>query len=505
MRGSRNPADLGLPWAIRARRYNRRVGAIRQTIERELKLSAEPDFRLPELPGERLEPRSFTSTYVDTVDLRLARAGVTLRRRAEAGTGVWQLKLPRGADRLELEQPGGVSAPPPDLLDLVTVYHRGSRLEPVARLRTRRTGVRVHELTGPVADVTMDTVAVLDGRRTARTFRELEIELLDRDRAALDRLGAVLLAAGAGPGDTRPKLFQALGLDAPASAAPPPRSAPPSQHLRWMLEAQYRALLRHDPGTRLGSDPEELHQLRVATRRARAFLRAGLPLLEPAWAEELRGELGWLGAVLGPVRDLDVLSERFREDATGLPRDEQRALRRLFALLEAERADDRERLLEAMRSDRYLELLARLELATTEPHLSGQEVPLARLAEEELRRLRSAVRALPADPPDADLHAIRIRGKRARYAAELAEPAVGRRASRFIAQAKAFQDVLGEHQDSVVAGERLRDAARRLGGKAFAFTAGRLVEREETRRAAARAGFPQAWRRLERAGRQAWR
>ncbi len=481
------------------------MGTIRQTIERELKLSATPDFRLPELPGERLEPRVFTSTYVDTTDLRLARAGVTLRRRAEAGIGVWQLKLPHGADRLELEQPGGPSAPPPELLDLVTAYHRGSRLDPVARLRTRRTGVRVHELTGPVADVTLDAVAVLDGRRTARAFQELEIELLDSDRSALERLGAVLVAAGAGPGDTRPKLFQALRLEAPTPAAPPPRDALPSKHLRSMLGAQYRAILRHDPGTRLGSDPEELHQLRVATRRGRAFLRAGLPLLEPAWAEELRGELGWLGAVLGPVRDLDVLSERFREDAAGLLRDEQRALRRLFALLAAERAEHRGRLLEAMRSDRYLELLARLELAASEPHLSGEEAPLARLAAEELRRLRRAVRALPADPPDADLHAIRIRGKRARYAAELAEPAVGRRAGRFIFQAKAFQDVLGEHQDSVVAGERLRDAVRRIGGKGFAFTAGRLVEREETRRVVARAEFPQAWKRLERAGRQAWR
>ena len=65
--------------------------------------------------------------------------------------------------------------------------------------------------------------------------------------------------------------------------------------------------------------------------------------------------------------------------------------------------------------------------------------------------------------------------------------------------------MLGEHQDSVVAGERLRDAVRRIGGKGFAFTAGRLVEREETRRVVARAEFPQAWKRLERAGRQAWR
>ncbi len=481
------------------------MGSITQTVERELKLSAARDFHLPDLPGEPLAPRVFTSTYLDTGDLRLARNGVTLRRRVENGAGVWQLKLPHERDRLELEQAGGASSPPPGLLDLVTAYHRGSRLEPVARLRTRRTGVRVHELTGAVADVTVDAVAVLDGRRTAHAFQELEIELLDSDRAALDRLGTVLLAAGAGPGDTRPKLFQALGLEPAATEPTPPRGAPASEHLRWMLGAQYRAVLRHDPGTRLGTDPEELHQLRVATRRSRAFLRAGLPLLDADWAETLRAELGWLGAVLGPVRDLDVLGERFRADAYDLPRGEQQALRRFFLLLAAERDEHRGRLLEAMRSDRYLELLARLELAATEPHLSGEETPLAELAAQELRRLRKAVRTLPADPPDDALHAIRIRGKRARYAAELAELATGRRVTRFIAAAKAFQDVLGEHQDSVVAGVRLRDGVQRLGGKSFAFTAGRLVEREEARRVAARAAFPEAWKRLERAGREAWR
>ncbi|MCC6223958.1 MAG: CHAD domain-containing protein [Thermoleophilia bacterium] len=481
------------------------MGSITQTVERELKLSAARDFRLPDLPGEPLAPRVFTSTYVDTGDLRLAGSGVTLRRRVEGGTGVWQLKLPHGGDRLELEQAGGSASPPPGLLDLVTAYHRGRRLEAVARLRTRRTGIRVHELTGPVADVTVDAVAVLDGRRTARAFQELEVELLDGDRAVLDRLEAVLRGAGAGPGDTRPKLFQALELE-PATVEPaPPRSAPASERLRWLLGVQYRAVLRHDPGTRLGTDPEELHQLRVATRRTRAFLRAGLPLLDADWAEALRAELGWLGAVLGPVRDLDVLGERLRADADGLPGDEQRALRRYLALLAAERQEHRGRLLEAMRSDRYLELLARLELAAAEPHLSGMEVPLAELAERELRRLRRAVRALPADPPDEALHAIRIRGKRARYAAELAEPAAGRRATRFIAAAKAFQDVLGEHQDSVVAGERLREGVRRVGGKAFAFVAGRLVEREEARHSAARAAFPEAWQRLERSGRDAWR
>ncbi len=128
-----------------------------------------------------------------------------------------------------------------------------------------------------------------------------------------------------------------------------------------MLNRQYRALLAHDPGTRLGVEPEELHQMRVATRRLRAFLRAARPLLDLEWAESLREELAWLGSALGPVRDLDVLIEHLRDDAAGLEAREQRALRRLFALLDEERERERLAMLDALGSERYLLLLDRLE------------------------------------------------------------------------------------------------------------------------------------------------
>jgi CHAD domain-containing protein len=475
-----------------------------ETLEQELKLHAERDFRLPSLPGEPLPERVFTSTYYDTPSRRLAGAGVTLRRRVEKGKGLWQLKLPRGANRLELELPGGPAGPPPEMRELLTPYLRGAPLEAAAKLRTRREGVRVHELDGAVADVTIDAVTVLDGRRTARAFQELEVELLSGNGKALNRIGKVLRAAGATQGDGRPKLFQALDLEAPAAIAPPAPEAPPSEHLKAMFRTQYLAIVAHDPGTRLGTDPEELHQMRVATRRLRAFLRAARPLLDLEWAESLRSELAWLGGVLGPVRDLDVLSERLLEDAAGLDPVEQRALRRFLRLLDSEREHHRAELLEAMRSERYLQLLARLENAAVEPRLTGEEIPLGEIAATQFKRLRKAVRALPAEPSDAALHDIRIRGKRARYAAELAESSAGKRATRFIEEAKAFQDVLGEHQDSVVAEERLRSALRRIGGKTFAFTAGRLIEREETRRQVARAAFPEVWKRLEKRGREAW-
>ena len=101
---------------------------------------------------------------------------------------------------------------------------------------------------------------------------------------------------------------------------------------------------------------------------------------------------------------------------------------------------------------------------------------LDELADEASERLRKAVRKLPDEPADEELHAVRKKGKRARYAAELA----GRQ--RLVKRAKKLQDVLGEHQDAVVAAERLRELAAEAAPEQ-ALAAGRLVEREEERRA----------------------
>jgi CHAD domain-containing protein len=480
------------------------VASLQETLEREVKLAAERGFRLPELPGEPIEKRVFTSTYFDSGDHRLARSSVTLRRRVEEARGLWQLKLPRGEARLELEAPGGPKGPPQELRELLTAYLRGAELQPVAKLRTRRSGVRVEAGGDPVAEVTVDEVAVLDGRRIERSFREIEAELLDGGKPALRRIEKALRAAGAGDGDHRPKVFQALGLESPVAPAAPDSDAPAQDHLRYMLRRQQQAILRHDPGTRLGQDPEELHQMRVATRRSRAYLRAARPLLEQDWSEPLRAELAWLGDVFGPVRDLDVLIEQLQEEVAAFEPRERRALRRIFDRLDSERRSHRDRLVEALRSDRYLSLLDQLEVAAYEPRFIQSDVTVAELAAKEFRKLRKAVRRLPAEPTDDDLHAIRIRGKRARYSAELAETAVGKRATRLIDAAKDFQDVLGDHQDAVVAEAKIREALTQAGGEALSFAAGRLVECERARRVAARDAFPDAWKRLKRRGRAAW-
>jgi inorganic triphosphatase YgiF len=290
---------------------------VKETLEREIKLTPDEGFVLPELGGRRLPTRVFISTYHDTPDLRLARNGVTFRHRVEDGAGLWQLKLPREAARLELELPGPPARPPAELVGLLPAYLRGAALVPVARLRTRREGIRARG-----AEIVDDSVAVLEGQHVARRFREVEVELLDGDERTLRQLEKELRRAGAhATGALQPKLYRALDLAGTVETRASTKDTPPGEALGIAFENEYRALLTHDPGTRRGDDPEDLHQLRVATRRLRAFLRTARPLLEPEWAEPLREELGWLGGHLGPARDLDVMLIRFRDEVAALAGD----------------------------------------------------------------------------------------------------------------------------------------------------------------------------------------
>ena len=99
---------------------------------------------------------------------------------------------------------------------------------------------------------------------------------------------------------------------------------------------------------------------------------------------------------------------------------------------------------------------------------------------------------------------MRIKAKRARYAAELAAPVMGHSAERFVDWLKKLQDILGEHRDAAVAEARLRELAGEAPGPRAGFVAGLLVERQHARRQAARAAFEDCWREVQRRGRKAW-
>ena len=274
--------------------------------------------------------------------------------------------------------------------------------------------------------------------------------------------------------------------------------------LRAMLERQYAQILRHDPGVRLDLDPENVHRLRVAVRRSRAILRAARPVLDSSWSEPLRDELHWLGSALGRRRDIDVLVGHLQREIEQLEQPERTAAATLIELLAAERETAQAIALDALTSERYYWLLDGLEAAARGPRVQRGEVSLRKLAAREFKRLRKVATRLGPDSTDEELHRARILGKRARYTAELAADEVGKPAEKFVERAKQFQDVLGTHQDAIVAEARLRGLLADSPGSGAAFAAGRLVERERARRQEARAELHGAWRKLDRAAKAAF-
>ena len=288
-----------------------------------------------------------------------------------------------------------------------------------------------------------------------------------------------------------------------ASIDPPPHDAVPLEHLLYQLRTQYEEIVRNDPGVRLGIDPEDVHDMRVAIRRLRAMLRAAREMLAPEWSEPLRAELKWLGGELGPLRDADVFLEYLRKEKAGLDERDRPGVEELIELVQSDRSEAHARAIDAVRTARYVALLDELERTARAPRVRSATVPLDEIARREFKKLRKAARRTDASSPDDDVHALRIKGKRARYAAELAATAVGEPAEAFVKESKRFQDVVGEHQDAVVAEDHLRELQAR-GGPEAAFAAGRLVERQAERRRRSRDELAGAWKRLHRAGRQAW-
>jgi CHAD domain-containing protein len=490
---------------------------VKSSRERELKLSAPAGFRLPNLDslgaGVAVRPRPerrLLATYLDTDDLRLARFGVTFRHRGGEG---WTVKLPEtdGGDYLvrnELVFPGDVRRPPAEAIGLLRAYTRGRPLVPCARLRTVR---RVHELAdgeeGRLGEVVDDTVAVLDDDRHVRmSFRELEFEAGDRASPKLARrLVKVLQAAGAGPIEQMPKVVHALGPAALAAAdvvvGDLPADPTGGDVVRRALAASVTRLIHHDPVVRLDADPEGVHKARVATRTLRSDLRTFRPLVDRTWSDGLRGELGWLGAQLGRVRDADVMLARLRDRLEPLPPSTAKAAAPILATLAAERVQALEELFGALRGDRYLELLDRLVVAASTPELSsGGSKPAREVVPDLVRRpwrsLERAVKALGERPANEELHEIRIKAKRCRYAAEAGAPVLGKRARGFARAAADLQEALGGLNDAVVAETWLRDWASPRRTSAAVFAAGEFAGVERAAAAAARATWRPAWKAL---------
>jgi CHAD domain-containing protein len=497
------------------------------SIEREVKLAAPPTFRLPDLtaaagglPAVTLAPLRLQATYYDTVDLRLIRWGVTVRyRTGEEGGPVWTVKVPitakgQGLSRRELNFRGGPGVVPSEVVDLLRGFVRHATIAPVAKLATRRHRAQVRDGDGsPLLEVADDIVSVLDNRQVAARFREVEVEVQgDATDELLDAIVERLRDAGAAPADSTPKLVWALG---PRATAPPEVEVVPlggdssgADVVRAAISAAVTRLLQHDVGARLGDDAEDVHQARVATRRLRSDLRTFRNLVQPEWGTFIREELRWLAGRLGAVRDTDVLLERLTAQLARLPEQDRKAGVGLLRRLTAERDAARRELHAAMQSDRYVDLVEELVHAARLPKLLPEaEQPardvLPRLVRKPWRQLEGAVDALGKEPEDAQLHEVRIRTKRARYAAEAVSPVIGKPAQRLGASLASLQSVLGDLQDGAVAEEWLRSTATRARGAA-AVVAGQLVAVQHAEMAKARRRWRDAWKAISKKSVRSW-
>jgi CHAD domain-containing protein len=464
------------------------------TTEVEFKYEIPADFELPDLTGVTGvagvdEPTSLrlNATYYDTAGLRLAAHRATLRRRTGGHDSGWTLKRPAGADRSETSEPLSrrVREVPSTLAAEVAAVTKGESLVPVARIRTLRREQAVRDEGGAVlALIAHDTVtadALSEPPRRQR-WRELEVELVNGPRDVLDAIGERLRAAGARPANSPSKLARALDDRYPPQAATPRPSGMATRAITDYLRHQGAAVAEHDPKVRAG-DPDGVHDMRVATRRLRATLRTFRSVLHRDRTDPLRGELHWLAGVLGAVRDGDVIGRRLGEEIDDVKAASPEVVigpvaDRIRERLLADQARARADLDSALTGARYVDL--RRAIAEL-PDVAVRGVSRGQLLRDARRALRRADRhlerafrtpatqtgtPLPSPVPanrDVALHEARKAYKRARYAVEVVTPLVGRDGSRLSKRLATLQDVLGGHQDAVVAAGLLRD----FGARAF--------------------------------------
>jgi CHAD domain-containing protein len=473
--------------------------------ETETKYDAPAGAGLPRLDGlpevaatSGPEQQRLEAEYYDTEDLRLLRAGITLRQRSGGNDAGWHLKLPLDHHtRREIRRPlnGDARSAPTELAGLVRVHTRGAPLRPVARLTTIRQHVILLDDAGKsLAEVAADDVSAQTlGRAAAVTrWQEVEVELTGGDRRLLKAADDLLRHYdGLRPAGRAAKLARALGDRLPKTEDPPrlTASSPAGQVVLAYLRTHCGTLMSLDPLVRL-DEPDAVHQMRVASRRLRSTLRSFRRILHQDAIPGLAADLKWLGGVLGAARDGEVLDAHLR---TGLHRAPVE-LRigpveaRIHGHFASMRAAARTEVLAALDSDRYFSLLDDLDRLLAEPPFSAEAagpaaevLPAAarRVHRQAGRRMRRAWRAAPGQQRDEGLHRARKSVRRARYAAEAAAPAAGRKAARFAKRMKQVQSVLGEHQDAVIARAVARDlgiAAHQAGENAFSY--GLLYEQD---------------------------
>ncbi|HXA34865.1 MAG TPA: CHAD domain-containing protein [Steroidobacteraceae bacterium] len=441
------------------------------------------------IDGLVLEPRStlqISDTYLDTDDWRIHRAGFALRIRSESGKSEATLKSlhsasAKVADRRELSEALENSASESIRQSIGPVGARvravsgAHALLPLFEVRTsrQRFAIRRKDESQALGEIALDDTVISRPHGEPRTsMQRVEVEALTGAHEPLQSLVKTLrndcaLEAAA---DTKySQGLKSVGL----APAPAPEFVPTAVHasmpigdvalanLRRYLSAWYL----HEPGARLGDNPEDLHALRVAGRRLDAILRQFRPYL-PAPFVRIRPTIKKILRALGDTRDLDVALSELESFSCKLPESDRAGLAPLKQHLTSERARARARMLSVLDSAWVHRDLKRLTSALAAPPATSQQASreLARsiapkLIRRRYRKVRRGADLLTLDSPTEAYHEVRGRVKRLRYALEAVAVIYGKPADEMLRALRRWQDKLGVQQDAAVASGRLQALA----------------------------------------------
>ncbi|MGY1832891.1 CHAD domain-containing protein [Geodermatophilus sp. SYSU D01180] len=493
--------------------------------------SAPADPGPPVAEGEA-ETQRLKAVQFDTADLRLAAAGWTLRRRTGGDDAGWHLKVPAGtgarpAVRLPLGR--ATQTVPEEVQNTVRAHSRGAPLQPVAEIVTDRTVRRLVDATGQaLAEIADDRVSARrlqptdgsgDAVDAATSWREIRVQLVGGGTELLDAVDTHLRARGLRDAPSSSALVHVLDGDArlqPAEreAAELTTSSAAGEVVLAYVREQVERVRSQDLPVRLDA-PDAVHKMRVATRRLRSALTTFKPLFAGDVVRPLRGELKWLAGELGAARDAEVMRDRVRSAVeAGNPLGEPGPVAEdAGAPLGRAYRSAHDRVLADLDGDRYHRLLTDLDdLVACPPFTARAGAPagetLPRLVARSYTRVRRLVEDASARPAGAEreelLHDARKAAKAARYAGESVSRVFGADATAFARAMEAVQEALGEHQDSVLTRERLRDLAVHTPSTSTAFLYGRLHALEEARSAQSQQHFDDAWKAAGRKSLHRW-